>query len=31
VGGASPAQARVAQVGHRGFHLLAQSLREAVA
>ncbi len=31
VGGASPAQARVAHVGHRGFHLLAQSLREAVA
>lgn len=31
VGGASPAQARVAQVVHRGFHLLAQALREAVA
>ncbi|MFI5494050.1 dynamin family protein [Actinoplanes sp. NPDC051859] len=29
VAGAGPAQARVAQVAHRGFHLLAQSLRAA--
>ncbi|OJF15469.1 dynamin family protein [Couchioplanes caeruleus] len=28
VAGAGPAQARVAQVAHRGFHLLAQSIRE---
>lgn len=28
VAGAGPAQSRVAQVAHRGFHLLAQSVRE---
>jgi hypothetical protein len=27
--GATPAQARVAQVAHRGFHLLSQSVRES--
>ncbi|GAA0807347.1 dynamin family protein [Spirilliplanes yamanashiensis] len=31
VGGASPAQARVAHVVHRGFHLLSQNLRAAVS
>jgi hypothetical protein len=31
VAGAGPAQARVAQVAHRGFHLLAQAIRDQVA
>lgn len=31
VAGAGPAQSRVAQVAHRGFHLLSQSLRAEVA
>ncbi|GAB1640429.1 dynamin family protein [Krasilnikovia sp. MM14-A1259] len=31
VAGAGPAQARVAQVAHRGFHLLAQALRGGAA
>jgi hypothetical protein len=31
VAGAGPAQSRVAQVAHRGFHLLSQSLRAQVA
>ncbi len=31
VAGASPAQARVAQVAHRGFHLLSQQLRGQTA
>jgi hypothetical protein len=31
VAGAAPAQSRVAQVAHRGFHLLAQAVREQAA
>jgi hypothetical protein len=31
VAGAAPAQSRVAQVAHRGFHLLAQAIRAQAA